>query len=336
MKQSPAPRVLLLALCLLSFACRHEPSQELKLLNVSYDPTRELYAEYNARFVDYWAAKTGQKLTVRQSHGGSGTQARAVIDGLEADVVTLALEQDVAAISRKGLIDASRRARFPSDSAPYTSIIVLLVRAGNPKGVRDWNDLSRDGVSVVTPNPKTGGGARLNYLAAWAYGLKSFAGDEGRTREFMTHAYRNVAVLDSGARGAATTFAERGIGDALITWENEAKLLLKTFGKQRFELVIPSLTILAEPSVAIVDRFAEKHGTCQIARTYLERLYLPESQELIAKHYFRPRDPKVLARHSAEFEQTALVRVAELGGWEALQKKHFGDGGVFDQIYARR
>lgn len=274
------------------------------MLNVSYDPTREFYSEYNAQFAELWAKKTGQKVTIRQSHGGSGTQARAVIDGLEADVVTLAIEQDINAISRRGLLDAAWKSRFPEDSAPYTSVIVLLVRAGNPKGIRDWSDLAREGVGVITPNPKTGGGARLNYLAAWAYGLKTHAGDEAKTRELLSKIYRNVKVLDSGARGSTTTFVERNIGDVLITWENEAKLALRTFGAARFELVVPSLSILAEPSVAVVDRFADKHGTRDLARAYLEQLYAPESQELIAKHYFRPRDAQVLARHRADFGET--------------------------------
>jgi sulfate transport system substrate-binding protein len=335
-RKFPSAVWLLLGLCLGLFACRKEPDKEASLLNVSYDPTREFYGEYNALFAEHWAKKTQQKVRIKQSHGGSGTQARAVIDGLEADVVTLAIEQDVNAISQRGLLDATWQTRFPSSSAPYTSVIVLLVRAGNPKGIRDFGDLAREGVRVITPNPKTGGGARLNYLAAWSYGVQKFGGDEAKTRELLTKIYRNVAVLDSGARGSTTTFIERNIGDVLITWENEAKLALKTFGSNRFELVVPPLSVLAEPSVAVVDGFAEKHGTKELSRAYLEHLYAPESQELIAKHFFRPRDAKVLARHRADFAETSTVRVADLGGWAALQKKHFGEQGIFDQIYEPR
>ncbi|MGC4088648.1 MAG: sulfate ABC transporter substrate-binding protein [Polyangiaceae bacterium] len=329
-------RILPWCLTLILLACtqkRPQAAAELSLLNVSYDPTRELYDDYNRAFAKHWADQRGQRVTVKQSHGGSGKQARAVIDGLEADVVTLALEYDVNSISRQGLIEPNWRARLSGNSAPYTSIIVFVVRAGNPKNIRDWNDLARSGISVITPNPKTGGGARLNYLGAWAYGLKTFAQNEDKTREFLSSIYKNVPVLDSGARGSSTTFIERGIGDVLISWENEALMALGTFGKDRFEVVVPSLTILAEPSVAVVDRYATKHGTQEIARDYLQYLYANEGQELIAKHHFRPRDPAVLARHQDQFAKTELVSVNDLGDWDGIQKKHFADHGTFDRIY---
>jgi len=323
---------LVLASPLLLAACR-KPPENASLLNVSYDPTRELYTEYNDAFAKHWLKETSQVVTVKQSHGGSGKQARAVIDGLEADVVTLAIEQDVTAISKSGLITKDWKQRLPENSAPYTSVIVLVVRAGNPKNIRDWNDLAREGVSVITPNPKTGGGARLNYLAAWAYGLKAFGGDEAQVRDFVGKIYKNVAVLDTGARGSTTTFVERGIGDVLISWENEAQMTFQTFGASRFEVVIPSITISAEPSVTVVDKVAAKHKTTELAQAYLKYLYSPEGQAIIAKHHFRPRDKQLLERDAQRFAKVPLVTVADLGGWETVQTKHFVDGALFDQIY---
>ena len=323
---------LVLASPLLLAACR-KPPENVSLLNVSYDPTRELYTEYNDAFAKHWLKETSQIVTVKQSHGGSGKQARAVIDGLEADVVTLAIEQDVTAISKSGLITKDWKQRLPENSAPYTSVIVLVVRAGNPKNIRDWNDLAREGVSVITPNPKTGGGARLNYLAAWAYGLKAFGGDEAQVRDFVGKIYKNVAVLDTGARGSTTTFVERGIGDVLISWENEAQMTFQTFGASRFEVVIPSITISAEPNVTVVDKVAAKHKTTELAQAYLEYLYSPEGQAIIAKHHFRPRDKQLLERDAQRFAKVPLVTVADLGGWETVQTKHFVDGALFDQIY---
>jgi sulfate/thiosulfate transport system substrate-binding protein len=319
-----------LGLALLA-SCKPAPKQTT-LLNVSYDPTRELYAEYNTAFARHLAAQSGEVVSIKQSHGGSGTQARAVIDGLEADVVTLAIEQDVNAISQKGLLDPGWKARLPFGSAPYTSSIVLLVRGGNPRNIRDWTDLARDGVAVITPNPKTGGGARLNYLAAWAFGLEKFAGDTTATRDFVAHIYRNVAVLDSGARGAAMTFVERGIGDVLIAWENEAKLTLATRAPGEFQIILPSVTLLAEPTVAVVDTFAKQHGTEQTARAYLEHLYSPEGQAIIEKHHFRPRQP---TQAPAPGAPVRWVSVADLGGWDAVQREHFADGGVYDQMAKR-
>jgi sulfate transport system substrate-binding protein len=314
-----------------SGGCKPAP-KEISLLNVSYDPTRELYGEYNVAFARHRQAQAGEIVTIRQSHGGSGSQARAVIDGLEADVVTLALEQDVDAIHQRGLIDADWKERLPFGSAPYSSTIVLLVRGGNPKQIHGWDDLTRDGVSVITPNPKTGGGARLNYLAAWAHGLRRFAGDEQATRDFVGKIYRNVAVLDSGARGAAMTFVERGIGDVLIAWENEAKLTLETKPGAEFEIVVPTVTLLAEPTVAVVDAFAKAHGTEATARAYLEYLYSPEGQAIIEKHHFRARRSGAPERGASE---PALVTVAELGGWAALQPKHFAEGGLYDGMAKR-
>jgi sulfate/thiosulfate transport system substrate-binding protein len=310
-------------------------STAITLLNVSYDPTRELYQDVNAAFARQWQAKTGQALTINQSHGGSGKQARAVIDGLEADVVTLALGYDIDAISRVGrLVPATWQSRLPHNSAPYTSTIVLLVRAGNPKHIRDWRDLARPDVSVVTPNPKTGGGARWNYLAAWAWALAQPGGDEHTAREFVTAVYRNVSVLDSGARGATTTFAQRGIGDVLITWENEALLAREKLADANFEIVVPSVSILAEPSVSLVDAVVDRRGTRAAAEAYLEFLYTPAGQELVARHHFRPRLESVLAKHAAQFPHVNLVTIdAVFGGWARAQKTHFDEGGVFDQIY---
>lgn len=309
----------------------------IPLLNVSYDPTRELYEEFNRRFAQYWKQKSGQTVTVKQSHGGSGKQARAVIDGLEADVATLALGYDVAALHDKGkLIPENWQSRLPDNSAPYTSTIVLLVRKGNPKAVKDWNDLVRDDVKVITPNPKTSGGARWNYLAAWGYALRRNGGDEAKAKEFVTKLYRNVPVLDSGARGATTTFVERTIGDVLITWENEALLALKELGPEKFELVAPSVSILAEPPVVLVDRYVDKHGTRAVAEEYLRYLYSPEGQEIVAKHHYRPRDPEIARRHAAEFPKITLFTIDDtFGGWAKAQKHHFDDHGVFDEIYLK-
>jgi sulfate/thiosulfate-binding protein len=312
-----------------------QPPNAVTLLNVSYDPTREFYQDVNAAFARRWHTKTGQTLTINQSHGGSGKQARAVIDGLEADVVTLALAYDVTALSSVGhLIPANWQSRLPDNSAPYTSTIVFLVRKGNPKGIRDWNDLVRSDVAVITPNPKTSGGARWNYLAAWAYALRQANGDDAKAREFVAALYRNVPVLDSGARGATTTFAQRGIGDVFITWENEALLAREKLGAAGFEIVIPSLSILAEPPVALVDTVVDRHGTRAVAQAYLEFLYTPEGQEIAAQHHFRPRLSTVLSNYADKFPRVNLVTIDEVfGGWTNAQRTHFDDGGVFDQIY---
>ena len=305
------------------------------LLNVSYDPTRELYEEINAAFAKAWAARTGQKVTINQSHGGSAKQARSVIDGLEADVVTLALSGDIDAIaSRAGLLPRTWQARLPRNSAPFTSTIVFVVRAGNPKRIRDWGDLARSGIAVITPNPRTSGGARWNYLAAWGYALKRPGGSEKTARDFLSALFRNVPVLDAGARGATTTFAERGLGDVLIAWENEALLLTKEVGKGRFEIVVPSVSILAEPPVALVDRNAEKHGTREAAQGYLEFLYTDEAQAIAAKHHFRPGSAAVAASRAADFPNVSLFTIDDVfGGWGRAQKVHFDDGGTFDQLY---
>jgi sulfate transport system substrate-binding protein len=306
------------------------------LLNVSYDPTRELYDEYNALFARHWQQTKGESVEIQQSHGGSGKQARAVIDGLEADVVTLALAGDVNQLAEaKGrLIPKAWQARLPNASCPYTSTIVFLVRAGNPKGIRDWDDLARPGVEVITPNPKTSGGARWNYLAAWGHALEKWNGDEAKARELVGGIYRNAVVLDTGARGSLTTFAERGIGDVLIAWENEALLAREQIGKERFEIVIPSVSILAEPPVAVVDAVARRKGTSEVAEAYLRFLYSPEAQDVIARHYFRPSDPAVLARYRSLFADLRLFRIEEVfGGWAQAQARHFNEGGVFDQIY---
>jgi sulfate/thiosulfate-binding protein len=303
------------------------------LLNVSYDPTRELYQEFNAAFAKYWKAKSGQTVTIRQSHGGSGAQARAVIDGLPADVVTLALAYDVDAIEQAGLIAPGWQKRLAQNSAPYTSTIVFLVRKGNPKGIKDWNDLARPGVAVITPNPKTSGGARWNYLAAWGYALKQPGGDEAKARDFVTKVFRNVPVLDSGARGSTVTFVQRGIGDVLLAWENEARLALAE-ARSPVDIVVPPLSILAEPPVAVVDGVVSRKGTQALAEAYLSYLYSPEGQEIAAKHYYRPTDPRVAAKHAASFPKLNLFSIEQVfGGWQQAQKKHFADGGMFDQIY---
>ncbi|MEA3301065.1 MAG: sulfate ABC transporter substrate-binding protein [Pseudomonadota bacterium] len=310
-----------------------------QILNVSYDPTREFYSEYNTLFAQYWKEKTGGDISVQQSHGGAGKQARAVIDGLEADVVTLALAFDIDEISRiTGKIPADWQARLPHNSSPYTSTIVFLVRKGNPKGITDWNDLVKPGVEVITPNPKTSGGARWNYLAAWGYALKQPGGDDAKARDFVTKLFRNVSVLDSGARGATNTFVQRGIGDVFISWENEAFLAVNELGPENFEIVVPSLSILAEPPVTLVDGVAKKRGTEAVSKAYLEYLYSPEGQKLAAKHYYRPvspehADPADIAR----FPDVKLFTIDELfGGWTKAQTTHFSDGGLFDQIYSAR
>ncbi len=308
---------------------------EITILNVSYDPTREFYEEFNKAFSQSWKAKTGQSVVITQSHGGSGRQARSVIDGLKADVVTLALAYDIDAIAeRSGLVPRDWQRRLPDNSAPYTSTIVFLVRKGNPRGVKDWNDLIRDGVRVITPNPKTSGGARWNYLAAWGYALKKNNNDEGKARDFVARLFRNVPVLDSGARGSTITFVQRGIGDVLLAWENEAFLALKELGKGSFEIVVPSVSILAEPSVALVEKVAEKRGTTAVAWAYLEYLYTPEGQELAARHYYRPRLKAVADKYQGVFPKINLFTVDQVfGGWQKAQKLHFDDGGVFDKIY---
>ena len=313
-------------------------ARDATLLNVSYDPTRELYVDFNKAFAAHWKARTGGTVTVRQSHGGSGKQARSVIDGLEADVVTLALGYDIDELhERAKLIPADWQKRLPNNSSPYTSTLVFLVRKGNPKGIKDWDDLVKPGVSVITPNPKTSGGARWNYLAAWGYALKKFGNNEARARQFVTDLFRNVPVLDSGARGSLTTFTERGVGDVFISWENEAFLAANELGKDRFEIVVPSLSILAEPPVAVVDRNVDRKGTREVATAYLQYLYSPEGQEIAAKHYYRPVDPKVAAKHAGQFTKVQLFDIDDVfGGWAKAQKTHFADGGVFDQIFTRR
>jgi len=307
---------------------------EVALLNVSYDPTRELYEDYNAVFAKYWKAKTGNDVTVNQSHAGSGKQARAVIDGLDADVVTLALAYDINAIADKAhLLPSNWQTRLPDNSCPYTSTIVLLVRKGNPKAIHDWDDLVKPGISVITPNPKTSGGARWNFLAAWGYALRKNNGDEARAKDFVTKLYANVPVLDSGARGSTTTFVERGIGDVLIAWENEALMSIKQLGPDKFELVLPSVSVLAEPPVAVVERVAQRHGTTEVANAYLGYLYTPEGQEVVARNFYRPRNSAVAVRYKSQFPSLPLFTVDEqFGGWTKAQKTFFADGGVFDQI----
>jgi len=313
-------------------------AKEVKLLNASYDPTREFYQDFNAAFAKYWQGKTGDQVTIQQSHGGSGKQARSVIDGLQADVVTLALAYDIDAIAEKGrLLPADWQKRLPYNSSPYTSTILFLVRKGNPKGIKDWDNLVKPGVLVVTPNPKTSGGARWNYLAAWGYALRKFGNDESKTRGFVAALYRNVPVLDTGARGATTTFVQRGIGDVLITWENEALLSLRESGQGTFELIAPPLSILAEPPVTWVDRVVDRHHTREIAVAYLRYLYSPEGQEIAAKHYFRPRLDQIARKYADTFPKVNLFTIDEMfGGWQKAQKAHFNEGGIFDQILALR
>jgi len=327
----------LLSLALAIGAGSSALAADVQLLNVSYDPTRELYEDYNKAFAAHWKQETGDTVTIKQSHGGSGKQARAVVDGLEADVVTLALAADIDAIAAKGLLPADWQQSRAHNSSPYTSTIVFLVRKDNPKGVEDWDDLVKPGVTVVTPNPKTSGGARWNYLAAWAFAQKKYGGDDA-ARDFVTKLFRNTPVLDTGARGSTTTFVQRGIGDVLLAWENEAFLAVNELGKDDFEIVVPSLSILAEPPVTTVNQFARKHGTLKVASAYLDYLYSPEGQRLAAKHYYRPSapehaDPADLAR----FPQLELVQIdRDFGGWKKVQQEHFTDGGIFDQIFANR
>ena len=305
------------------------------LLNVSYDPTRELYKDINAAFAAQWKAKTGQDVTINQSHGGSGAQSRAVIDGLDADVVTLALAYDIDAISQKaGLLPANWQRRLPENSTPYTSTYVFLVRKGNPWKIKDWPDLVKPGIQVITPNPKTSGGARWAYLAAWAYALKAPGGNAEKAKAFVAALYKHVPVLDTGARGSTTTFVQRGSGDVQLTWENEARLALKEYGSDKFQIVYPSNSILAEPSVALVDKNVDRHGTRKVAEAYLQFLYSKEGQEIEARNFYRPRDPAILAAHAADFPKIPLFTIDDVfGGWQKTQQIHFADGGVFDQIY---
>lgn len=319
----------------LGFLAAAVSARDITLLNVSYDPTRGLYEEFNKAFVKHWEARTGDRLTIKQSHGGSGKQARGVIEGLRADVVTLALAYDIDAIAEKGKgVPKEWQSRLPHNSSPYTSTIVFLVRRGNPKGIKDWDDLVLPGVAVITPNPKTSGGARWNYLAAWAWAARKFTNDETRVKSYMSALYRNVRVLDTGARGSTTTFVQRGIGDVFISWENEAFLAVKEEGAAGFEVVTPSLSILAEPPVTWVDRVVKKRGTEAVARAYLEHLYSPEGQTVAARHFFRPRLPEVAARYRAQFPGLKLVTIDEaFGGWARAHAIHFSEGGLFDQIY---
>jgi sulfate transport system substrate-binding protein len=308
------------------------------LLNVSYDPTRELYVEFNAAFTGYWKGRTGQTVTVRQSHAGAAKQARAVIDGLEADVVTLALAYDIDAIHEKAnLVPKDWQKRLPHNSAPYTSAIVFLVRKGNPRGIEDWDDLAKPDIDVVTPNPKTSGGARWNYLAAWAYALEQPGGNDAKAKDLVGRIYRNVKVLDSGARGSLMTFTARGIGDVLISWENEAFLAVEELGPTKFDIVAPSISILAEPPVSIVDKVVDRRGTREVATAYLKFWYTPQAQEIAGRHYYRPRDPKALEKYGSRFAKVTLVTIDDVfGGWQKAHRTHFADGGTFDQIYRRR
>jgi sulfate transport system substrate-binding protein len=313
-------------------------AKDVTLLNVSYDPTREFYADFNKAFAAHWKAKTGDTVTVRQSHGGSGKQARSVIDGLEADVVTLALAYDIDEIADKGkLLPADWQKRLKHNSSPYTSTIVFLVRKGNPKGIKDWDDLAKPGIGVITPNPKTSGGARWNYLAAWGYALKKYGNSDAKAQEFVARILANVPVLDAGARGSTTTFVERGIGDVLLAWENEALLAQKELGPDKFDIVAPSLSILAEPPVAVVDKVADKRGTRAVAQAYLEFLYSPEGQDLAGQNYYRPTDPTVAAKYARQYPKVNLFTIDEVfGGWAKAQKTHFADGGSFDRVYSRK
>ncbi|MBV8379229.1 MAG: sulfate ABC transporter substrate-binding protein [Paucibacter sp.] len=335
MSRSASKFLFLAAAALLAGAVQ---ARDITLLNVSYDPTRELYVDFNKSFSTYWKAKTGDTVTIKQSHGGSGKQARSVIDGLQADVVTLALAADVDALNEHGqLVSADWQQRLAHNSAPYTSTIVFLVRKGNPKHIRDWDDLVKPGVSVVAPNPKTSGGARWNYLAAWGYALKKNGGDAAKAQAFVKALYGNVPVLDSGARGALLTFTERGVGDVLVSWENEAYLATHELGPDKFEIVTPSISILAEPPVSVVDKVVDKRGTRAVATAYLQYLYSPEGQEIAARNFYRPIDPQVAARHASQFEKVQLFTIDDVfGGWTKAQKTHFDDGGVFDQIYTKK
>jgi sulfate/thiosulfate transport system substrate-binding protein len=337
MSRKPWTKGLILgAASLLSILSVSAHAKDVELLNVSYDPTRELYEDYNKAFAAYWQKKSGDKVSVKQSHGGSGKQARSVIDGLQADVVTLALAADIDALVTNGkLVDANWASKLPQNSTPYTSTIVFLVRKGNPKGIKDWNDLIKPGVEVITPNPKTSGGARWNYLAAWAWALNQPGGNDAKAQEFVQKLYKNVPVLDSGARASTTTFAQRQLGDVLLAWENEAYLSLKEFGADKFDIIAPSVSVLAEPPVAVVDRNAQKHGTAVVAKAYLEYLYSDEGQEIAGRNYYRPRNQKIAAKYASVFAKIPkLVSIADFGGWTKAQATHFADGGVFDKIYA--
>lgn len=311
-----------------------QAAASIKLLNISYDPTRELYKEFNEAFAAYWHNKTGQTVYIQQSHGGSGAQARTVREGIDADVVTLALAPDIDELQKTGLLSADWQTRLAHNSTPYTSTIVFLVRKGNPQHIKDWDDLVKPGIAVITPNPKTSGGARWNHLAAWGYALIKNNNDENQAKEFISKLYQNVPVLDTGARGATTTFVERGIGDVLLAWENEALLAEKELGKDKFEIIAPSISILAEPPVAIIDKIVDKKGTRQVAQAYLEYLYTDQGQEIAAKNYYRPRSEAVAAKYAGKFPQLKLFTIADVGGWNEAHSKHFKDGGVFDQIYA--
>ena len=326
---------IILLVTLVVEATSNVHAADITLLNVSYDPTREFYADFNKAFAKHWQATTGDKVSIRQSHGGSGKQARSVIDGLQADVVTLALAHDIDEIAaRAKLLQPDWQKQLPNNASPYTSTIVFLVRKGNPKGIKDWDDLIKAGVSVITPNPKTSGGARWNYLAAWGYADKKFGGDQARSRDFIKALFKNVPVLDSGARGSTTTFVERGVGDVLLAWENEAILALKELGPDKFEIVAPSLSILAEPPVAIVDKVVEKRGTRKIAQAYLEYLYAEEGQEIAARHYYRPRNQTIAKNYEKQFPQIAMINIDQaFGGWGKATHAHFVDGASFDQIY---
>lgn len=335
---------LSVGLLIFALASANQAFADQTLLNVSYDPTRELYEEYNREFIRYWQEKTGEKITVKQSHGDSGKQARAVIDGVPADIVTLALAHDIDAISEQsGLIPVEWQKRLPNNSSPYLSTIVLLVRKDNPKGIKDWDDLIKPGVAVITPNPKTSGGARWNYLAAWGFALKKYDGDEAKAQEFLTRLYKNVSILenvsilDSGARGSTINFIQRGIGDVLISWENKAFLALKEYGPEKFEIIIPSISILAELPVAVVDKNADKHGVRNIAQAYLEYLYGKKGQEIAARNFYRPSDPEIAKKYAHQFPAINLFTINDVfGGWPQAKSIHFKDGGLLDKIYANQ
>ena len=329
---SSAARLFAALLLVVLFVLLAPRARANTILNVSYDPTREVYTDFNRAFAQHWSQKTGQAVNFEQSHGGSGKQARSVIDGLEADVVTLALAYDIDIIAQAGLMDKQWQSRLPHSSSPYTSTIVFVVRKGNPLGIKDWDDLVKEGVSVITPNPKTSGGARWNYLAAYAYALEKNGGDEGKAKEFVSKLYKNVPVLDTGARGSTTTFTQRKIGDVFLSWENEAYLIKKLYPGQ-YEIVYPSLSILAEPPVAVVDSVVDKKGTREVAQAYLDFLYAPTGQDLAGKHFYRPIDPAAAKKYANLFKPLKLVDIGKFGGWQKVQKKHFNDGGVFDQIY---
>jgi len=327
------PRRLLIVAGLTAVAVLTQAADVVTLLNVSYDPTRELYSDYNGAFARYWRAKTGQIVEIKQSHGGSGSQARSVIGGLAADVVTLGLAGDIDAIATRGrMLPLNWQTRLPNNSAPYTSTIVFVVRRGNPKGIRDWGDLVKPGLAVITPNPKTSGGARWNYLAAWAWARAQPGGSDATAKEFVRKLYKNVPKLDTGARAASTTFVQQGIGDVLLAWENEAYLAVREIGADKLQIVVPSISILAEPSVAVVDKVVLKRGTREIAQAYLNYLYSKEGQEIIARHFYRPRDAEVAAKYASQFPRLRLVTIADFGGWPRAQQEHFADGGSFDQI----